>query len=257
MTSRAFLARAHRGRDKIRRMIPALHSADLHYLSQMRQIVVTLILAIIFLVGIRLGIKWSELNHKSGPQEENTVTVVQQIQSLSDLVTVKYVEEKVVILEDRQWYGANRVLLLAHGIVKAGIDLKKLSPGDVRISGKAIALRLPEAQIMDAYLDDRQTKVIDHTTGLFREFDKDLEQTARKTAVADLRLAARQNAPAIARGRAVRAQASNLGRSRSEIRSTPRYQPGASDPVGPITIVLQFRAASHAGKFLNLRDRHQ
>ncbi|HXA45081.1 MAG TPA: DUF4230 domain-containing protein, partial [Candidatus Angelobacter sp.] len=52
---------------------------------------------------------------------------------------------------------------------------------------------LPEAQIMDAYLDDRQTKVIDHTTGLFREFDKDLEQTARKTAVADLRLAARQN----------------------------------------------------------------
>jgi hypothetical protein len=159
----------------------------------MRQIVVTLLLAIIFLVGIRLGIKWSEMHHKSALQEENTVTVVQQIQSLADLVTVKYVEEKVVILEDQQWYGANRVLLLAHGIVKAGIDLKKLAPGNVRISGKSIRLRLPEAEITDAYLDDRQTKVIDHTTGLFREFDKDLEQTARKTAVADLRLAARQN----------------------------------------------------------------
>jgi hypothetical protein len=193
MTGGAPFALVHPGRGKIQRMIPALHSADLRYLSRMRQIVVTLILAIIFLVGIRLGIKWSEMSHKSGVQEENTVTVVQQIQSLSDLVTVKYVEEKVVILEDQQWYGANRVLLLAHGIVKAGIDLKKLSPGDVKISGKAIALRLPEAQIMDAYLDDRQTKVIDHTTGLFREFDKDLEQTARKTAVADLRLAARQN----------------------------------------------------------------
>jgi hypothetical protein len=35
--------------------------------------------------------------------------------------------------------------------------------------------------------------VIDHTTGLLREFDKDLEQTARETAVLDLRLAARQN----------------------------------------------------------------
>ena len=163
------------------------------YDAAMRQIMVTLILAIIFLVGIRLGIKWSEMHHKSGLQEENTVTVVQQIQSLADLITVKYVEEKVVILEDQQWYGENRVLLLAHGIVKAGIDLKKLSPGDVRISGKSIVLRLPEAQITDAYLDDRETRVIDHTTGLFRQFDKDLEQTARKTAVADLRLAARQN----------------------------------------------------------------
>ena len=163
------------------------------YDAAMRQIMVTLILAIIFLVGLRLGIKWSEMHHKSGLQEENTVTVVQQIQSLADLVTVKYVEEKVVILEDQRWYGENRVLLLAHGIVKAGIDLKKLSPGDVRISGKSIDLRLPDAQITDAYLDDRQSQVIDHTTGLFREFDKELEQTARKTAVADLRLAARQN----------------------------------------------------------------
>src|SRR5580692_10292608 len=101
MTGRTPFALVHFRCGKIRQMIPALHSADLHYLSRMRQIVVSLILAIIFLVGIRLGIKWSEMNHKSGPQEENTVTVVQQIQSLSDLVTVKYVEEKVVIFEDQ------------------------------------------------------------------------------------------------------------------------------------------------------------
>ena len=120
------------------------------------------------------------------------MTVVQQIQSLADLVTVKYVEEKVVVLRDQQWYGESHVLLLAHGIVKAGIDLRKLAPADIGISGKSITLHLPDAQITDAYLDDRETRVIDHTTGLFRQFDKDLEQTARKTAVADLRLAARQ-----------------------------------------------------------------
>jgi hypothetical protein len=97
------------------------------------------------------------------------------------------------VLEDVKWYGESRVLLLAHGVVKAGIDLKNLQPADVKISGKKIIVHLPTPIITDAYLDERQTQVIDHTTGLLREFDKDLEQTARKTAVADLRMAAKQN----------------------------------------------------------------
>jgi hypothetical protein len=119
--------------------------------------------------------------------------VVEQIQTLSDLVTVKYVVEKVEILEDAKWYGENRVMLLAHGIVKAGIDLKRLKPGDVTVSGTKITIRLPVPQVTDAYLDDSQTKVIDETTGLLRTFDKDLEQTARADAVDDIQRAARNN----------------------------------------------------------------
>jgi hypothetical protein len=86
-------------------------------------------------------------------------------------------------LEDVNWYGENRVLLLAHGMVKAGMDLKRLTPEDVKISGKTISLRLPMPQITDAYLDDKASQVIDHSTGLLRAFDKDLEQTARQNAV--------------------------------------------------------------------------
>lgn len=160
----------------------------------MRQILVTIMLAIIFIVGLALGFKLTQwVKGGSSLHEMNTVTVVQQIQTLADLVTVKYVVEKVVVLEDVKWYGENRVLLLAHGVVKAGIDLKDLPPEAVKISGKKITLHLPPPQITDAYLDDKRTSVIDHTTGLLRSFDKDLEQTARKTAVADLRVAARQN----------------------------------------------------------------
>ena len=55
-----------------------------------------------------------------GPKFYNTATVLVQVQTLSQLVTVKYVMEKVVALEDVQWYGESRVLLIAHGIVKAG-----------------------------------------------------------------------------------------------------------------------------------------
>ncbi len=122
----------------------------------------------------------------------DTTSVVQEVQSLSDLVTVKFVMEKVVVLEDVKWYGENRVLLLAHGVVKAGIDLKRLEPGDVTISGKRITVQLPPAQITDAYLDDKASQVIDHATGLLRTFDKDLEQVARQNAVDDIARAARK-----------------------------------------------------------------
>jgi hypothetical protein len=130
------------------------------------------------------------------PTRYNTATVIQQIKTVSELVTVQYVIERVVIMEDVKWLpvlGESRVLLLAHGIVKGGIDLGKLEQGDIRISGKKISLKLPPSQIMEAYLDEKQCKVIERTTGLLRTFDKDLEQNARITAVDDIRRAARSS----------------------------------------------------------------
>jgi len=167
------------------RYIPAM--------QRLKRIFWTAFVLIIFGGGVWLGFTvrhW--LKFGSGLREENTATVVEQVQTLSDLVTVKYVLEKVVILEDAKWYGENRVLLLAHGIVKAGMDLKRITPNDVTISGKKISLRLPPPQITDAYLDDKQSQVIDHTTGLLRAFDKDLEQAARQNAVDDIARAARR-----------------------------------------------------------------
>ena len=131
------------------------------------------------------------LNRGAGLHFWNTTSVVHEVQSLSDLVTVKFVLNKVVVLEDVKWYGENRVLLLAQGVVKAGIDLKRLKPEDVSFSGRKITLRLPPAEITDAYLDDAASQVIDHTTGLLRAFDKNLEQTARQNAVDDIARAAR------------------------------------------------------------------
>jgi hypothetical protein len=151
------------------------------------------LVAMIFIGGLWLGFTGRWLKGGNSLHEENTATVVEQIQTLSDLVTVKYVVEKVEVLEDAKWYGENRVLLLAHGIVKAGIDLKRLKPGDVVVSGKKITIRLPVPQVTDAYLDDSQSRVIDYTTGLLREFNKDLEQTARTDAVDDIQRAARNN----------------------------------------------------------------
>lgn len=153
---------------------------------------------VIFIGGMLLGaLAWHWLR-KPGVQIIGTATVVQRVQTLSDLVTVKYVMEKLVILDappdttlGQFVQGDNRMMLLAHGIVKAGVDLKDLRMSDVSVSGKSIDVRLPAAHITDCYLDEDQTKVIDWKTGFLRSFDKNLEQTARQQAVLDIRNGAR------------------------------------------------------------------
>lgn len=147
----------------------------------------------VFLVcGLWLGLTLQRLTSSSA-NLFNSATVLRQVQTLSQLITVKYVMEKVVVYEDVKWFpgGDNRVLLLAHGIVKAGVDLERLKPEDVEISGQTVKIRLPRAQVTDCYLDEKQTQVIERTTGLLRSFDKDLEQNARLIAVDDIRRAAR------------------------------------------------------------------
>lgn len=152
-----------------------------------------ILFAVILGVGLWLGTSARQwLQFGSGTMKTyNTATVLRQVQTLSQLVTVKYVMEKVVVLEDVKWFGENRVLLVAHGIVKAGVDFSQLKPEDVKVSGTNVTIRLPPAQITDTYLDEHQTSVVERTTGLLRMFDKDLEQTARQRAVDDIRRGAR------------------------------------------------------------------
>ena len=159
-----------------------------------RLIIVGLVLAIATGVVLFIALLFVRLpGAGASPKIQNTATILQQVQTLAELVTVKYVLEKVVILDDIKWYGENRVLLVAHGIVKAGVDLQELKPEDVRLEDKKILLKLPRARITDVYLDDQKTRVVDRATGLFRAFDKDLEQNARRQAVDELRIAARAN----------------------------------------------------------------
>jgi hypothetical protein len=156
-------------------------------------------LVILFGLGVFVGAKfprWFSFGSKS--RDLSSTAILQQVKTLSELVTVQYVIEKVEGFEEPsehlvgQLIGSeNRVLLLAHGTVKAGIDLGKLTPDDIHISGKTITIKLPHAKITDAYLDDSLTKVIDRKTGILAPPDKDLEQTARQNAVDNIRRAAR------------------------------------------------------------------
>jgi Protein of unknown function (DUF4230) len=122
-----------------------------------------------------------------------TPELLLRVQGLNQLVTVRYVIEKVVLLEDVKWYGESRVLMVAHGIANAGIDLSKIGPDRVTVDGRDVTVRIPRPRLLDVYLDDRRTQVVERNTGVLRSFDKDLEQNARVQALDQIRIAARES----------------------------------------------------------------
>lgn len=126
------------------------------------------------------------------PRIADTASVVTRVQGLHQLVSVQYVVEKVVLLEDAKWYGESRLLMVAHGIAKAGVDLSRLDARSVRADGARVRVELPRPRLTDVYLDDRRTQVVERSTGVLRAFDKDLEQDARRQALDQVRLAVRE-----------------------------------------------------------------
>ena len=163
-------------------------------MSKFRWVLVLAALVAVFATGLLVGVLLLR-TFAAAPTTRvySPAALVLQIKTLSQLVTVQYVVEKVVMIEDAKWYGENRVLLIARGVVKAGVDLSQIRPGDIEVSDKKVVVVLPPPQVTDAYLDEKQTKIVERSTGLLRAFDKDLEQNARQQAVDDIRRAARNS----------------------------------------------------------------
>ncbi len=114
-------------------------------------------------------------------------TVVEKIKQLSRLETVEYSLDKIVEGERQSAYlpdflAGDKLLLVAHGEVIAGIDLGQFKTGDVQVNGDTVHVRLPAAQILTTRIDNGRTRVYSRTTGLLVATDPNLESEVRQTA---------------------------------------------------------------------------
>ncbi len=82
----------------------------------------------------QLGTQVSELLHPTPTILPDPVTVIDEVQALARLETIRYTVEKVITAETNQGALAplfgDRLLFVAHGYVIAGIDMGKIQPGD-------------------------------------------------------------------------------------------------------------------------------
>lgn len=125
-------------------------------------------------------------------------TVVHQIRALQRIETVSYAMDKIISGERENpilpsFLAGDRLLLVVHGEVIAGLDLSKLQSGDVEVHGRSVSVRLPPAEIFTTSLDNAKTRVYSRDTGLFSTPDPNLEGEVREEAERQLRTAALQD----------------------------------------------------------------
>jgi hypothetical protein len=123
------------------------------------------------------------------------VTIVREVRSLARLETIQYSVEKVITAETGQgplgFLFGDRLLLIAHGVVIAGVDFDRLTPDDIRMDAQGrVYLTLPQAEIFIATLDNELSSVYDRETGLLTRGDITLEAAARQAAEDEIRRAA-------------------------------------------------------------------
>jgi hypothetical protein len=138
---------------------------------------------------------WSAVTGRTLSIDVSQPTVVNRIQQLQRLETVVYTMDKIVsgakenpIFPD--FLAGDRILLLVHGEVVAGIDFSSLKPGDVRVEGRQVHLHVPAAQVFSTRLDSAKTRVYSRQTGFLVPTDPDLESQVRQEAERQLTEAA-------------------------------------------------------------------
>jgi len=121
----------------------------------------------------------------------DTPAVVNQVRGLKELVTVRYVVQKVVgLTETHVPVGEESILLMVQGRAQAGVDLAAITQYDVQVTGKKVKIRLPQAQVFDVFIDEKNTKVWDRRITWWTPWispDINLEHKARLTAIDDIR----------------------------------------------------------------------
>jgi hypothetical protein len=134
----------------------------------------------------QLGTQVAGLLHPTPTIIPDPVTIIEQVQALARLETIRYTVEKVITAETNQGvlgplFG-DRLLFVAHGYVIAGIDMGKITPDDLRLVGAVLNVRLPAAEVLVATVDNDKSYVYDRQTGLFSKGDPNLETLARQVA---------------------------------------------------------------------------
>jgi hypothetical protein len=138
---------------------------------------------------------WSSVTGRVLSVDVSQPTVVDRIQRLQRLETVVYTMDKLVtgakenpIFPD--FLAGDRLLMMVHGEVVAGIDFSSLKSGDVRLNGREVHLRLPASQVFSTRLDSAKTRVYSRQTGLLVPTDPNLETEVRQEAECELQAAA-------------------------------------------------------------------
>jgi Protein of unknown function (DUF4230) len=158
------------------------------------------VVVLLLLVALGAWLMWRTLHRVEQAatftrQEEQADlgSVVTRVRSLARLetaamhvVNVSTIKQGYNLLPDK--LAGDEITLFAAGDVIAGIDLSTIQQRDVwREPDGTLVMRLPASQLLVSRLDNRETRVLNRRTGIFRSADQGLEGRARQYAEQQIR----------------------------------------------------------------------
>lgn len=153
-------------------------------------------LSTLLLVGIIVmtAIWWFSREGKFRFNTTNSA-VIKEMRDLERLETASFTIEKIIEAGTqenafREFLFGDKILLIAHGEVIAGIDFSKLRDNDIKLNGDTVTITLPKPEIFTVRLDNDQTRVYDRQQGFLSRGDKALESEARRAAEQEILKAA-------------------------------------------------------------------
>lgn len=137
--------------------------------------------------------------------QTTTSTIITQLQNTSKLTTAKMTVSKVLEAKKdftdlipgfdletqiRKALFDDALLMTVEGIVNAGIDLAKITTGNVIVSTSGantiVSIDLPDTEIFDVYLTEN-TKPFERSLGILAKGDVALETNMRNSAIESIR----------------------------------------------------------------------
>lgn len=122
------------------------------------------------------------------PVVDTRAVILRQVQGASELTTAIFSMEAIVAQSrDRTLgpfvIGQTKLLYVAYGQVRAGVDLSQLTPEDVQVISDTVIVRLPPPKILDRKIDVERSYVYDFERGLLGPEDPDMQSRAERIAL--------------------------------------------------------------------------
>lgn len=133
------------------------------------------------------------------PQIDVRAVIVKQVRNASELTTAIYSMETIVAQSQARellgvQVGETKMIYVAYGEVRAGVDLSEIDVNDVRVISDTVIIRLPPPKLLDAKIDVERSYVYDFDKSLFGPVDPAMQSRAEQLALAKIRRAACENA---------------------------------------------------------------
>ncbi|NJL88043.1 MAG: DUF4230 domain-containing protein [Leptolyngbyaceae cyanobacterium SM1_1_3] len=158
---------------------PQPQSVSINFVSRLLTMISgsVMLVALLVAVGIwRSGGRFFEglrmMVQPPPPTQEVDIrsVVVRQIQSASELTTAVFTMEAVVPAKSDRTLGGyvvgrTNLLYIAHGEVRAGVDLSELTSADVQVMADGVRITLPPPRILDSKIDVDRSSVYDYDRG--------------------------------------------------------------------------------------------